>query len=332
MSRIPLHEHRGPNDGGKIYAPAVAVNPASNDHAATTGDLTAHVAASDPHTGYRLESADHNHESTGAQGGTLDEDALALTDVTTNDASTTKHGFLKKLDNDTSHFMRGDGAWAAASGSGSVATDTIFDAKGDLPVGTGADTAAKLTVGANDTILMADSGQATGLKWVASQTPSTQAFADAAAEGTADTYARGDHKHGMPSPGVYADWTPVITADGGNPTMGTGATAVGRYTQIGKMVHAMGRITFGSASVAAGSGTYEINFPVAASTTVLSSYGTCLLYDASATLFQLAFPYALDSGEFRIAVASTTLVVQATHPWTWAANDVIIVELTYEAA
>lgn len=81
---------------------------------------------------------------------------------------------------------------------GSVATDAIFDAKGDLAVGTGANTAAKLTVGANDTIPMADSGQATGIKWVASQTPSTQAFGDAAAEGTADTYARGDHKHAIP--------------------------------------------------------------------------------------------------------------------------------------
>lgn len=30
-----------------------------------------HVAASDPHTGYRLESADHTHASTGAQGGAL---------------------------------------------------------------------------------------------------------------------------------------------------------------------------------------------------------------------------------------------------------------------
>lgn len=46
-----------------------------------------------------------------------------------------------------------------------VATDTIFDAKGDLPVGTAADTAAKLTVGANGTVLTADSTQSTGLKY-----------------------------------------------------------------------------------------------------------------------------------------------------------------------
>lgn len=53
----------------------------------------------------------------------------------------------------------------SSGGSGDVATDAIFDAKGDLPVGTGADTAVKLTAGANDTMLMAASGAATGLKW-----------------------------------------------------------------------------------------------------------------------------------------------------------------------
>ncbi len=84
-------------------------------------------------------------------------------------------------------------------GSGSVATDTIWDAKGDLAAGTGANTASKLIVGADDTILMADAAQATGLKWVASATPSTQAFGDAAAAGTADTFTRGDHKHAMPA-------------------------------------------------------------------------------------------------------------------------------------
>ncbi len=54
-----------------------------------------------------------------------------------------------------------------SAGSGNVATDTIFDAKGDLAVGTGADTAAKLTVGANGKLLVADSSQSTGLAWIA---------------------------------------------------------------------------------------------------------------------------------------------------------------------
>lgn len=92
----------------------------------------------------------------------------------------------------------------AGSGGSGVATDTIWDAKGDLAAGTAADTAAKLTVGANDTVLMADSGQTAGLKWVASGTPSTQAFGDSAAEGTTDGYARTDHKHAMPADPVSA--------------------------------------------------------------------------------------------------------------------------------
>ena len=42
---------------------------------------------------------------------------------------------------------------------------TIVDAKGDLIAGTGSDAVARLAVGANDTVLTADSAEATGLKW-----------------------------------------------------------------------------------------------------------------------------------------------------------------------
>ena len=42
---------------------------------------------------------------------------------------------------------------------------TAIDAKGDLIGGTGADTFSRLAVGANGTILTADSAEATGLKW-----------------------------------------------------------------------------------------------------------------------------------------------------------------------
>ena len=76
---------------------------------------------------------------------------------------------LVKLAAGTSgHFLKTQGAganptWDAASGSGSVATDAIFDAKGDLPVGTGANTAAKLTVGSDGTSPVASTNESTGL-------------------------------------------------------------------------------------------------------------------------------------------------------------------------
>ena len=42
---------------------------------------------------------------------------------------------------------------------------TIVDAKGDIIAATAADAVSRLAVGANDTVLTADSAQATGLKW-----------------------------------------------------------------------------------------------------------------------------------------------------------------------
>jgi len=57
-------------------------------------------------------------------------------------------------------------AWAAQSASNPISAN-IVDAKGDLIAGTAADTVARLAVGANNTVLTADSSTATGLKWAA---------------------------------------------------------------------------------------------------------------------------------------------------------------------
>ncbi len=64
---------------------------------------------------------------------------------------------------------------------------TIFDAKGDLIVASAADTAARLAVGTNGHILVADSAEATGLKWQApaSGSRSYAVFQDVKALGTA---------------------------------------------------------------------------------------------------------------------------------------------------
>lgn len=48
---------------------------------------------------------------------------------------------------------------------GTMVAKTIVDTKGDIIAGTAADTVSRLAVGANDTVLTADSTAATGLKW-----------------------------------------------------------------------------------------------------------------------------------------------------------------------
>jgi hypothetical protein len=58
---------------------------------------------------------------------------------------------------------------------------TIFDAKGDIIAATADDTASRLAVGANGTVLTADSTEATGLKW-ATPASGTPAFVGAAAQ------------------------------------------------------------------------------------------------------------------------------------------------------
>ena len=67
---------------------------------------------------------------------------------------------------------------------------TAIDAKGDLVVGTGADTFSRLAVGANDTVLVAASGEATGLKWAA---PAAAGFVGAQLTKTAQSVATGDY-------------------------------------------------------------------------------------------------------------------------------------------
>lgn len=68
---------------------------------------------------------------------------------------------------------------AAADGTaGSGIPDTIFDAKGDIIAATAADTAARLAVGPNGTVLTADSAQATGLKYATPGAAAAGAYGD----------------------------------------------------------------------------------------------------------------------------------------------------------
>jgi hypothetical protein len=75
---------------------------------------------------------------------------------------------------DAAGDITGVTAGTGISGGGTSGTVTVtnsmataIDAKGDLIGGTGADTFSRLAVGANGTILTADSAEATGMKWAA---------------------------------------------------------------------------------------------------------------------------------------------------------------------
>ena len=189
---------------------------------------------------------------------------------------------------------------SVASGTGPipVVTNTVattFDALGDLVAGTGADTFAKLTVGANDTVLTADSGTATGLKWAAS---------------------------GI----TFADYTPSYT----NITIGNG-TVVARYGQQGKFVFVTWDFIFGSTS-SIGSAS-RVSLPKTAKNT--SYIGSMYGLDSgtlevigqvalgSTTGMKIVVPLNGSYG---------TTQPTATFPWTWTTNDRITLSMVYEEA
>ncbi len=134
-------------------------------------------------TGDVLSAADVN--------GYLMQGVLVFADTTARDAAITspqEGQFAFTKNNDSLWYYNGT-SWVASgatgdiegvtagvgiSGGGTSGTVTItnsmataIDAKGDLIVGTGADTFSRLAVGTNTYVLTADSAEATGLKWAA---------------------------------------------------------------------------------------------------------------------------------------------------------------------
>jgi hypothetical protein len=69
-SDIPTHTHAGEDISSGTVADGRVASTLARDSEVTTA-VSDHAAAADPHTGYRLESADHTHATTGLQGGTV---------------------------------------------------------------------------------------------------------------------------------------------------------------------------------------------------------------------------------------------------------------------
>jgi hypothetical protein len=171
---------------------------------------------------------------------------------------------------------------------------TIFDAKGDLLTATANDTPARLAVGANDLLLTAASGQATGL-----------------------TYTGG-----------WTTWTPTYAAI----TIGNGSVTA-RYQKIGKTVNLYWYFILGSTREIGTNPTLTLPinsvtdtqiFPVKLLDSGVTNYFAVAVLQTTL----LAFQEMRVNGTYGDIIGGFT----ATVPFTWATGDQITVQATYEVA
>ena len=136
--------------------------------------------------------------------------------------------------------------------------------------------------------------------------------------------------------GGWSDYTPVWTAASSNPAIGNG-TIAGRYTQLGKTVHARIAVTMGGTTTF-GTGIYSFSLPVTCAFSGFQAigYGTALdtgtevyggiVCPTTTTTAQLAVPVAAYPS------AEPSRVISPTVPFTFASTDQIHLSMTYEAA
>lgn len=129
-------------------------------------------------------------------------------------------------------------------------------------------------------------------------------------------------------------FSPALTASTTNPTLGTGALQEGNWTRNGELCIGRAYIQFGTAGVAAGSGTYFVSAPVQIADTGMLKVivGSGQVIDANTLDIRVANFYWLsgDTQRFRITVEGASDATNA-QPWVWAANDQIAYEFSYPA-
>lgn len=205
----------------------------------------------------------------------------------------------------------------------------LITSKGDSLWGTGANALARVAAGANNTVPVADSTQAAGVRWASTlagltltsptlnSPTSTGAVLDATSTigGVSGTTLAADRT-------AWASFTPTLTSI----TLGNG-TLTAAYKQVGKRVYVRIILQFGSTTtIANGSGFSTPVNPVAGITQVLAG---------------VAFSSSLGQG-FSIAgrVGHTSnfilLVAQGnvtgSVPFTWGNGDKLELTGVYEAA
>jgi hypothetical protein len=195
-----------------------------------------------------------------------------------------------------------DFTWVTTDDANAI-QNSIVDAKGDLIGATANDTPARLAVGANATMLVANSAEATGLKW----TTATDQF----------------------------PWTAYTPTYATGITVGNG-TVDAKYQQIGKMVNVKFQFTLGSTSAI--TGLPRVSLPVTASSALYTLVGTTGFGDFGVGIFPALAVQETTSRVYLGVITATgtyaqeTAAVSATVPFTWTTNDSINFYLTYEAA
>lgn len=165
-----------------------------------------------------------------------------------------------------------------------------------------------------------------------SGTPTTVDAGDTGTAGVATSASRADHEHPVSItsaqlvPAAWlAAWTSYTPTDT-NVTVGNG-TRLARYLQIGKTVHFMWDLTFGSTT--AFTGTVNVGLPVAPAATGRWAVGAFLLDSGTQTYGWVA---SITSGtSVAVPTSSSGGGANATTPFTWTTNDRLTVSGTYEA-
>jgi hypothetical protein len=134
---------------------------------------------------------------------------------------------------------------------------------------------------------------------------------------------------------AWETYTPTWTAAITNPAIGNGFIA-GRYVQIQKLVHAQISITMGSTTTY-GSGVYYFGLPITSKTAYynFAALGVGTIFDVStANAYVVSANYQTGATGYvslRFTGAGNGDVTN-TAPYTFATNDIITLNVTYEAA
>jgi hypothetical protein len=137
-------------------------------------------------------------------------------------------------------------------------------------------------------------------------------------------------------------FTPTLTASVTDPTLGTGGTITGRYIKLGKLVMCWVEINFGTSGTNAGSGTYRVSLPVAASSAMavaeqlykgdVVGSGGCRDDSTATGSRQLAVQMNTVNNVILTIADGTNSIVTSAIPFAWAASDTIYLSAVYEAA